>query len=919
MLKNIRQIAKSATEKSADGKSADSGTKNVQSYSITDPTDKHRAQAVAVHDNATEVLELAKSDTSELVREASSRRCAQLFKDNADTRNTLESLAASHRELFFSIAAQSNEDALRTLALQKAETDADLLIIADKARLHDTRLAACKKIQSIESVDRCWRSMKTKDKLVTRELKARLDQHREVQDAADSRNASVNKILDEMDKIANGVWQPGTVNRFDHFTTQWEQLAFEPPATDKARYTALHSTAAEKAAAWRDKQSVQDQRQSVVTALEQVKETLKSATEESIATVIPAAKSTLQQQSALWKTLESQPDQSQSQLQQYSTLYKSLSHDVKQASVVVHAQQLSENSDANSHTLKKALNSLEALKSDTETASYFQGVAKLQENLTSKVNQKTASDKELKQQIHKQLASLNSAIAAKRWGPAKSIHERLAKKITRLDGRDKTNYTDKLARLESKVTELGDLTEFAAEPKLQELCEHMEKLPSLKLTPNDCANRIKELQTQWKAMTASPAQNKLWPRFKQASDIAYEPCGKFFTARREDHKNKLKARKEICALLENYEKNTNWNEPDWRAVEKVLRTAKQDWKKNQVFDKKQGRALEDRFTNILKLLNEKLDPMYEANAEEKRELIARVKKLGEGDISQHSVNQVKSLMSAWRLSGVCRPKDDKVLWEEFRTASNQIYDTHRGKQREQREAELEHVKRAREIIKTIASVKNSSEPLNEKALTDLQNEFSGLPEFPERDQKRIARDYQKALDAVDRFRQNAIDNNRKRAVESLRHNADLCQQLESLAGQPKDAITDQIEDILSQWQDSDKKENPKATKAMELRKSGIVDLLNTNATPDYETNTQARRLLCIELEILFDRETPQEDKAIRMQYQLDQLQNGLQSNSTSLSKAELSEELQVKWLTAAPASPEWRDKLETRFFETLRK
>lgn len=311
--------------------------------------------------------------------------------------------------------------------------------------------------------------------------------------------------------------------------------------------------------------------------------------------------------------------------------------------------------------------------------------------------------------------------------------------------------------------------------------------------------------------------------------------------------------------------------------------------------------------------------MYEANAEEKRELIARVKKLGEGDISQHSVNQVKSLMSAWRLSGVCRPKDDKVLWEEFRTASNQIYDTHRGKQREQREAELEHVKRAREIIKTIASVKNSSEPLNEKALIDLQNEFSGLPEFPERDQKRIARDYQKALDAVDRFRQNAIDNNRKRAVESLRHNADLCQQLESLAGQPKDAITDQMEDILSQWQDSDKKENPKATKAMELRKSGIVDLLNTNATPDYETNTQARRLLCIELEILFDRETPQEDKAIRMQYQLDQLQNGLQSNSTSLSKAELSEELQVKWLTAAPASPEWRDKLETRFFETLRK
>jgi len=309
----------------------------------------------------------------------------------------------------------------------------------------------------------------------------------------------------------------------------------------------------------------------------------------------------LQQQQTLWKKLESEPDQSQSQLQQFNALNKALDHDVKQASVVLQAQQLSENTNATSQALSKAMKSLETLKPGD--AGFFKVVPQLQEKISARVSQKSASDKELKQQIHKQLGSLNSAISAKRWGPAKSIHDRLAKKVDRLDARDKANYTEKLARLEGQVKELGDLTEFAAEPKLDELCDHMEKLPSLKLSPNDCANRIKELQTQWKGMAASPAQQKLWPRFKQASDIAYEPCGKFFTARREDHKNKIKARKEICALLENYEKSTDWNEPEWRAVEKVLRTAKQDWKKNQVFDKKQGRALEDRFTNILKLVN----------------------------------------------------------------------------------------------------------------------------------------------------------------------------------------------------------------------------------------------------------------------------------------------------------------------------
>ena len=104
---------------------------------------------------------------------------------------------------------------------------------------------------------------------------------------------------------------------------------------------------------------------------------------------------------------------------------------------------------------------------------------------------------------------------------------------------------------------------------------------------------------------------------------------------------------------------------------------------------------------------------------------------------------------------------------------------------------------------------------------------------------------------------------------------------------------------------------------MEARKNSIVELLKADKTPDFETNTNTRRLLCIELEILCDKETPQEDKAMRMQYQLDQLQKGLQSSSASGSRAEQIEQLQIKWMTAAPAGADWRDKLQTRFNQTI--
>ena len=913
MLKNIRQIGRPK-----DSKEGSKPPVETTPPSITDPSEKIRAKAVAVHEDADAVLRLATTDKSEMVQHAAARRYAQLVKDTESVRSTLLQLhtSAEHRALFFSITALSNEESLRNLSLEKASTDDDLLIIADKARFHDTRMTAAKKIQSLRMVDKCWRSMKTKDKLVARELKARLDRQRESEQAAATQSSEVEKILTEMDKIANGLWQPGSANRFDHFSDLWDQLDFEPPADKKAKYQSLHAIASEKAAEWRGKQSVQEQRLSILDRLKELDDALNGASEEELAGTLTSTKSSLQRQQKQWQEL-AQQEIEDSQTQRYTTLCKALQSNIKQAGIVSDAQKQIASDNPNQGNLKKTLKSLESLKEESGTATYLGGVSEHLEKTKTKLDQKSVADAELKQQIHKQFASLNSAISAKRWGPAKSIHERLAKKVARVESRDKSSYSEKLTRLEKKLNELGDWKEFASEPKLVELCEQMEKLPSLKLTPNDCANRIKELQTQWKAMGASPAQEKHWPRFKEVSDIAYEPCGKYFAARREEKKNKLAKRREICELLENYEKNTDWSEPDWRVVEKTLRTAKQEWKSNQVFDKKRGKGLEDRFTKILKLLDAKLDPVYEANAAEKKELIERVGKLGEGEINQHAINQVKSLQSAWRLSGACRQKDDRALWNEFRTATNKIFDTHRGKQREEHAASFEHVRRAREIIKTLSSIKNAREPLTEKAITDLQTEYAELAEFPERDQKRLARDYRKATDAVDNFRQQSANNNRKRALQAMQHNADLCGQLEELAGRPSTEIAAEIETILDEWQPADKGENPQAAKAMEARKNSIVELLKADKTPDFETNTNNRRLLCIELEILCDKETPQEDKAMRMQYQLEQLQNGLQSSSATGSRSEQIEQLQIKWMTAAPAGTDWREKLQSRFSSTV--
>lgn len=920
MLKNIREKVRDKDNKVASDKAAD---QNTASASVNNSSEKLRAKAVAEHDNLDSLLQFARTDSSELVREAATRRYTQLTTDNEASRKTLESLyqSADDRALFFSITAASNQESLRQLSLEKAQSDDDLLIIAEKAKYHDIRMKAAAQIQSLAAVDKCWRSMKTRDKLVARELKSRLDQERNAKQAAESQASQIDKIIAEIDKIANGIWQPSSANRFDHFSDQWNQLDFTPAADKKNRYDALYTIADQKAKQWRCTQSAQQRTQSIIDRLIELDEALNKTQSEQLASVVASSKASVKRQQNLWQELEQQkPEQAEpevDQTQRFNSQLKSLNANIKMAEVIASAQAQLSTDTTNQNNLKKVAASLEKFKTQSGTPAYLAVLPQLLEKTKVKIEQKSAADTELRQQIHKHLASLNSAIAAKRWGPAKSIHKRAAKKVARLEAKEKTSYTEKLSRMEEKIKELGDWKEFASEPKLIELCEQMKKLPSLNLSPNDCANRIKELQTQWKSMGASPAQEKHWTTFKEASDIAYEPCKKFFTARREEKKNKLAARKDICDLLEKYETETDWSDPDWRTVEKTLRTAKREWKSNQVFDKNRGKSLEDRFTKILNLIDEKLDPVYEANAREKNELIEKVTKLGEGEINQHCINQVKSLQSAWRLSGACRQKEDRALWQKFSKATNQIFEAHRDKKREEHAASFEHVRRARDIIKTLSSISSAPEPLTEKAITDLQEEYAALAEFPERDEKKLARDYRKAMDAVDRFKQQSANDNRTRALQSMQQNADLCSQLESLAGQPWNEIEAQTNIILDEWQPTNKGENPQAAKAMEKRKESILKLLKSDQTPDYKNNEATRRLLCIELEILCDVETPREDKTLRMQYQLEQLQKGLQSSSVSGTRAEQIEQLHINWLTCGPADTMAQSNLDSRFKQTV--
>ena len=72
------------------------------------------------------------------------------------------------------------------------------------------------------------------------------------------------------------------------------------------------------------------------------------------------------------------------------------------------------------------------------------------------------------------------------------------------------------------------------------------------------------------------------------------------------------------------------------------------------------------------------------------------------------------------------------------------------------------------------------------------------------------------------------------------------------------------------------------------------------------------RELCIELEILLDAETPEEDRPRRREYQLRKLQQGLGQAAAS-NRPALLEQLLVQWHCASPAAAEIQQQLQARF------
>jgi len=243
-----------------------------------------------------------------------------------------------------------------------------------------------------------------------------------------------------------------------------------------------------------------------------------------------------------------------------------------------------------------------------------------------------------------------------------------------------------------------------------------------------------------------------------------------------------------------------------------------------------GREVQSRFKQLLKQLDARLKQHREEVATYKQQLLQKALQLTEAENAETAATEIRELQKERKEAGNTFHQTERTLWPEFRSACNRVFEL-LNQQKQMKLKQREHEQQTEELLQ------------------------SG--------------EYQALLRRIN-----------------------LCDQLETLM---INGTLDQLalDELQSAWQQGDQAGKDFST-LIEKRFDQLLELVAGRVEMEEltEITAQSLRQLCIRLEILLGLDSPEQDQAQRMEYQMDRLQKALeqrhqQSTATDLKKLEL--------------------------------
>ena len=470
--------------------------------------------------------------------------------------------------------------------------------------------------------------------------------------------------------------------------------------------------------------------------------------------------------------------------------------------------------------------------------------------------------------------------------------------------------TAKVEQLDEALGKLLDWKNFAVEPKQQQLIDEMQALTESQDNPEALASKIRRLQDQWKSLSKGSQDQQLWEVFHKLAEQAYQPCKVYYELKSEIRRTNIEKRRTLVSQLNDYVSAQPWEDDgaksiDWKLTEKLIGVAIKEWQSCAPTDREANKRVQKKFDRLLDNLRSKLAAHQKVNAERKQQLITQVDALLETSDKRAATEKVKHLQAQWQKVGVVPRKQEQKLWRLFRASCDAVF-AQRQQQSVEFKAELNTHKAAAETltqeVKTLTQLSGKALLDARARVTECKREFSAVGNLPKTAAVALNQHFHSAITAFDTAIGNQLTLAKAQLWENLFTASDMIRlsqistdatESDNLLQQAKDFI-----DGVEQW--------PKNGR------QGLDDKIalgrSSSSTDDHQ---KALKLLCIRAEILVDQDTPAEDKALRMEYQVSRLQQGFGQNSSP--NGVRIQDLILEWISSGPVATDIYKPLLERF------
>ncbi len=197
------------------------------------------------------------------------------------------------------------------------------------------------------------------------------------------------------------------------------------------------------------------------------------------------------------------------------------------------------------------------------------------------------------------------------------------------------------------------------------------------------AKALRELQLRWRGVADAPhhTAQRLWDRFKAATDFIRSRCEIHFAQLRQERSTNLAAK---AALIEQVEALVN--STDWSKTAAKLQELQKAWEDTGPVPRDAARDLARRFRAACNtFFTRRRDALtskkkeWNDNLARKEALCERAEQLTESKDWDAVASELKKLQADWKAIGPVRHDQSEVVWNRFRSAADEFFERYHNR------------------------------------------------------------------------------------------------------------------------------------------------------------------------------------------------------------------------------------------------